>query len=357
MSFSLAFIAEHLGLEVFLPPGSAAAEDIEIIQIAALHDAKPQSISFLSDQKRLPELSSTAASAVIISAQQQSQCPIPALISNNPYLSYAQLTELFLPNHPATAGIHPTAVVADSAQVASSASIGPHVTIAADAVVAENCEIGAGSYIGHSSHVGANTVLAANVTLYSDVQIGQHVTIHSGTVIGAQGFGFAPTGKTGADQQAWQKIHQLGGVVIADFVDIGANTCIDCGTLSPTIIEQGVIIDNQVHIAHNCIIGRYTAIAGATSFAGSTVVGEHCIIAGACAIAGHIEIAAGTQIMGMSKVTGSIKQPGSYSSGTGSMPTSQWRKSAVRFTQLDQMEKRIKQLEKQIQQLSTDRND
>ena len=194
-------------------------------------------------------------------------------------------------------------------------------------------------------------LLSANVSIYRDVKIGQAVTIHSGTVIGAQGFGFAPTGDTAEGGTAWQKIHQLGGVVIADRVDIGANCCIDCGTLSPTIIHEAVIIDNFVHIAHNCVIGRNTAIAGSTSFAGSTTVGENCVFAGACAIAGHIHIAAGSQIMGMAKVTGSIKQAGSYSSGTGIMPTPQWRKSAVRFSQLEQMEKRIKQLEKQLTSL------
>jgi UDP-3-O-[3-hydroxymyristoyl] glucosamine N-acyltransferase len=169
--------------------------------------------------------------------------------------------------------------------------------------------------------------------------------IHSGAVIGADGFGFAPNFAAG-DAVGWQKIHQLGGVLIGDRVEIGANTCIDRGALEDTIIEDGVIIDNLVQIAHNVKIGKYTAIAACTGIAGSTEIGQHCTIAGAVGIVGHLRIADGVHITAKSLVTGSISEPGSYSSGTALTKTAAWRKSAVRFLQLESLFQRIRTLER-----------
>jgi UDP-3-O-[3-hydroxymyristoyl] glucosamine N-acyltransferase len=185
--------------------------------------------------------------------------------------------------------------------------------------------------------------LHSRVTLYHDVVIGDQVVIHSGTVIGADGFGFAPdfAGEGGG----WCKIHQLGGVVIGNRVEIGANTCIDRGALDDTVIEDGVIIDNLVQIAHNVKIGRNTAIAACTGIAGSTEIGQHCTIAGAVGIVGHLKIADRVHITAKSLVTGSIREAGSYSSGTALAPTAAWRRNAVRFSQLDSIFQRVRALE------------
>jgi UDP-3-O-[3-hydroxymyristoyl] glucosamine N-acyltransferase len=201
--------------------------------------------------------------------------------------------------------------------------------------------VGAGCYIGDDVEIGEATELKPNVTIYQAVQIGQGCLIHSGSVIGADGFGFAPTA------QGWLKIHQLGSVIIGNKVEIGANSCIDRGALDNTIIEDGVIIDNLVQIAHNVKIGRNTAIAGHTAIAGSTTIGSQCTIAGAVGIVGHLQIADKVHITAMSLVTSSITEPGSYSSGTAMSNTKDWRKNAARFRQLDELANRLQKLERE----------
>ncbi len=347
---SIADIASLLSLKLVMPSeGTSSSTDI-ISSIAPLGDAKQGEISFLSDPKYTDQLTSTQASAVIIKADQIELCSVPALISNNPYLSYAQLSGVFAQAVTQPLGIHASATIASSANIATTASIGPNVVVGEGVVIGEQSIIQANCVIGDGSVLGINCCLEANVTIYPRVTIGDHVNIHSGSAIGSQGFGFAPTGQFGDDALSWEKIHQLGGVTIGNHVDIGANTCIDCGTLSDTIIEDGVIIDNLVHIAHNCIIRRNTAVAGTVGMAGSTELGQNVIVAGGTSISGHLKIAAGTQFTGVSMVTGNIKEAGVYSSGTGLMPMKEWRKSAVRFSQLDKMEKRIRALEKQLKQ-------
>ncbi|EGG99231.1 UDP-3-O-[3-hydroxymyristoyl] glucosamine N-acyltransferase [gamma proteobacterium IMCC2047] len=183
------------------------------------------------------------------------------------------------------------------------------------------------------------------MTLYHGVCIGQNCIVHSGAVIGADGFGFAN------QQGKWEKIAQLGGVSIANDVEIGANSTIDRGALQDTVIETGVKIDNQVMVAHNVRIGSHTAIAACVGISGSTEIGSHCMIAGGVGFAGHLKICDRVFITAMSFVTGSIKEPGSYSSGTAMMPTPQWKKNSVRLKQLDELTKQVRQLEKQITKL------
>ena len=350
---SLASIAEYLALQCVTPKQGDFSGDELINSIAPLGSAVKGEISFLSDPKYIDQLSSTQASAVIVKADFVDQCPVPAIVSDNPYLSYAKISGLFARPLSQAQGVHSSATIAESANVSATASIGPNVVIGeqvsvgADSIILANCVIGDGSSIGDKCR------LEANVSIYPRVTIGHSVNIHSGTAIGSQGFGFAPTGQFGDEALSWEKIHQLGGVSIGNHVDIGANTCIDCGTLSDTIIEDGVIIDNLVHIAHNCIIRRNTALAGTVGMAGSTELGQNCIVAGGSSISGHLTIAAGTQFTGVSMVTGNIKKSGVYSSGTGLMPMKEWRKSAVRFSQLDKMEKRLRALEKQLKEQSS----
>ena len=263
------------------------------------------------------------------------------LILDNPYLGYAQISKWFDPAPQALAGVHPSAVVDKSARIGANVSIGPNVVVDADAVIADNCYLAPGCYIGARSQLGEGSRIRANVSIYHDVSIGSGATIHSGAVIGADGFGFAPDGSG-----SWQKIYQIGGVVIGDNVEIGACTTIDRGALGDTRIGNGVIIDNHVQIAHNVVVGDNSAMAAYSGIAGSSTLGRNCILAGDACLVGHIDVCDNVQVMARSLVTKSIEKPGSYSSGvTPLMETREWRKNAVRITQLDSMARRLKALE------------
>ena len=339
-SYSLNEIAEALELELV---GDGA---VRIYSIAPLTSAEDKDISFLSNAKYAAQLNETKAGAVIVTEEYKTSCNSPALIASNPYLAFARLTPLFDDLPELDSGIDASAEIADSAQIDKSVSIGANVVIGEDVVIGKNTSIEANTVIAARSVLGENCHLRANVTVYHNVRMGDNVRIHSGTVIGSDGFGNAPNDKK--TRPFWQKIHQLGGVVIGDNVEIGANTCIDRGALDDTIIESGAIIDNLVHIAHGCIIGENTAIAACVAMAGSTYIGKRCTFGGGVGIAGHITIADDVHVTGMAMVTGSIKEAGQYSSGTGLLPARQWRKAAVRFSQLDSMHLRLKKLEKSV---------
>jgi UDP-3-O-[3-hydroxymyristoyl] glucosamine N-acyltransferase len=337
MQYRLGDIARRLGLELIGDPS------LLIEGISSLVSASNKEISFLSNPRFIKNLADTQAAAVIVKPVYRDQCRSAVLLSENPYLSFAELTALFnnapklLAGIATSASIHPDADIHETVSIAANVVIASGVKIGAHTIIEPNCVIAEGSVIGENCH------LHANVTLYHQVQLGDWVNIHSGTVIGADGFGFAPANKAG---QGWAKIYQLGSVRIGNHVDIGANTCIDRGALEDTIIGNGVIIDNQVQIAHNCIIGENTAIAGCVGIAGSTLIGKNCTLAGGVGVAGHLEITDNVHVTSMSLVTGSILKSGSYSSGTAMMETKAWRKSAVRFSQLEKMLERIKKIEK-----------
>ena len=338
-------IAQQLDLEL---RGDAT---IGITGIAPLKTAGAGQISFLANPKFKKELQASAASAVILHPDMQDETDKPVLLSTNPYLAFARLTALFNDEPAVSAGVHPSAVVDTTAQVAASAAIGANAVIGAHVVIGEYSVIDANTVVHDRSVIGTHCHLHANVTVYHNVRIGNHVNIHSGAVIGADGFGFAPTGdKQG---QGWQKIYQLGGVRIGNHVEVGANTCIDRGALGDTVLEDGVILDNLIQIGHNCELGRNTAMAACTAVAGSSIIGANCTIGGASAIAGHLHIVDGVHVTGFTLVTGSITQPGSYSSGTAMMPTREWRKSAVRFSQLESLHRRVKNLEKNTPESSS----
>lgn len=335
---NLGEIARRLNLELVGDPQK------QINSIAPLAKADATQISFLAQAKFLKELGETLAGALIVKPEHQAQCPAGSaiLLSDNPYLSFAQLTALFDLAPKVTSGIHPKAIIDETATVAATANIAANVVVGAYAIIGEHVVIEANSVVSDFCVIGDYGHLHANVTIYHRVHIGTHVNIHSGAIIGSDGFGFAPN----ADK-SWQKIHQLGSVIIGNHVDIGANACIDRGALEDTLIADGVIIDNLVHVAHNCSIGNNTAIAACVAMAGSTSIGKNCTFGGGVGIAGHIEIGDNIYITGMSIVTGNLREAGVYSSGTALMPNKDWRKSAVRFTQLDAMHDRIKKLEKQ----------
>lgn len=334
MSLTIAQLAADLSLDV---QGSG---DSELSHVASLHRASVGSLSFLSNPKFLPQLAATKATAVIIRQEHAADCPCNALISKNPYLSYALAAQRIHPLSDAIPGIAPSAVVGENSQIASSAMIGPQVVIGNNVIVCERVIIGAGSVIGDEVTIGDDSRIDARVVLYRTVQLGKRCRIASGAVLGSDGFGFAN------NAGEWVKIPQVGSVTLGDDVDIGANTTIDRGAIDDTIVGNGVIIDNLVQIAHNVSIGDHTAIAGCAGVAGSTKIGKYCSIGGSANIVGHKSIADHTTITAQTFVTRSIKTAGVYSSGVPMQENSIWRKNFARFKQLNEFSKRLRKLEK-----------
>jgi UDP-3-O-[3-hydroxymyristoyl] glucosamine N-acyltransferase len=336
-SITLGQIADELGAELRGDPA------IEINGLATIESAAEGQLTFLSNGFYRRYLSDTSASAVLLGAELADECSVSCLVVDNPYLAYARLSSYFdNAPHPAP-GIHSSAVVAGTAVIHPDASIGANCTIMERASIGAGVIIDPGCVIGEGSVIGDNSRLWSNVTVYHKVTIGREAIVHSGVVIGADGFGFAP-GETG-----WEKIRQLGGVTLGDRVEIGAGTTIDRGALEDTRLGNGVKIDNQVQIAHNVVIGENTAIAGCTAIAGSTKIGKNCTIAGAVGITGHLQITDNVHITAMTLVSKSIREPGAYSSGTVMATSGEWKKNAVRFGQLDALVKRVAALEKALE--------
>ncbi|MBB3142284.1 UDP-3-O-(3-hydroxymyristoyl)glucosamine N-acyltransferase [Halomonas organivorans] len=334
-SLTLAEIATQLGA------GLRGDGECRVRGLATLRDAGPDQIAFLANRAYLKDLSGTRAAAVLLHPSHADECPTACLTLDNPYLGYAELSRLFDPlANREVYGIHPSAVVAEDATLGEGVSIGPQVVIESGVELAEGVVVGPGSVVGADSRIGAHSRLHANVTVYHGVEIGARVILHSGCVIGGDGFGFAHDGA------GWHKIAQLGGVVLGDDVEVGSCSSIDRGALGDTVIGEDVKIDSQVQIAHNVQIGAHSALAGCVGIAGSTRVGRHCMLGGGVGLSGHLTICDGVQVTGMSLVTNSIREPGVYSSGTGAMENAQWRRNAVRFKQLDDIARRLQRLEK-----------
>lgn len=335
-TYSLAELAEYLEAQVVGEP------QYQISTLASLQNATANDLSFIANPAYKKYLATSSAGAVLIHPDMADEFSGHKLLVANPYLAYARLTDLFKYTGQVVTGVHPTAVIGQNCKLGENISVGANAVLGEGVELADGVVVGAGCYVGDHSCIGANSRLAANVSVYHGISIGSHCLLHSGCVIGADGFGFAPH----AGQ--WVKIHQLGGVIIGNNVEIGAATCIDRGALGNTILGDGVIIDNLVQIAHNVVIGKNTAIAAHSAIAGSTTIGDNCTIAGAVGIVGHITITNKVHITGMTMVPGSITEPGSYSSGTALSPTKEWRKNAVRFRQLDNLASRLLKLEKKV---------
>lgn len=335
---TLGEIAAAVGLR--LQGGDAATI---ITGVAPLHRAKSGHISFLVHARYRRYLATTHASAVILSIEDAADCSAPALIADRPEVAYAQVAALFEPTLSGKSGIHPTAWVSPAAQVASDAWIGPHCTIESGAVIASGVFVGPNCVIGEQAVVGENSRLVAQVTICHRVRLGQRVLVHPGAVVGSDGFGLA------LDQAGrWLKIPQLGGVLIGDDVEIGANTTVDRGALEDTIIEEGVKLDNQIQIGHNVRIGAHSALAGCVGIAGSARIGRHCMLGGGVGVSGHLEIADRVQVTGMSLVAKSISESGTYSSGLTVEPNRVWNKISARLRHLDELFRRVTALEKII---------
>ncbi|MFC3394619.1 UDP-3-O-(3-hydroxymyristoyl)glucosamine N-acyltransferase [Brenneria rubrifaciens] len=316
--------------------------DLVITGVASMQSAKAGQITFLSDSRYREQLAETPASAVVLTEADLPYCQVAALVVKNPYLTYARMAQL-MDTTP-----QPATDIASSAVIAADASLGKQVSVGANAVIESGVQlgdgviVGAGCFIGKNVRIGAGTRLWANVTIYHNVELGEQCLIQSGAVIGSDGFGYAN------DRGNWIKIPQLGTVRIGDRVEIGASTTIDRGALDDTVIGNGVIIDNQCQIAHNVVIGDNTAVAGGVIMAGSLKIGRYCMIGGASVINGHMEICDKVTVTGMGMVMRPITKPGVYSSGIPLQPNKVWRKTAALVMNIDDISKRLKAVERKV---------
>ncbi|WP_434025978.1 UDP-3-O-(3-hydroxymyristoyl)glucosamine N-acyltransferase [[Pseudomonas] boreopolis] len=322
-------IAERFGLQVHGDGGVA------IHGVATLAHAGPGQLSFLANPRYRAQLADSRAGVVVLRADDAEAASGTALVAKDPYTVFAKIAALFDVPPARAAGIHPSASIDPSATVSPTAHVGPFASIGARSVIGDGCIVGPGCVIGEDCEIGEGSELIARVTLVTRVRLGKRVRVHPGAVLGADGFGLA------MDAGRWIKVPQLGGVVIGDDCEIGANSCVDRGALEDTVLEEDVRIDNLVQIAHNCRIGAHTAIAGCTGIAGSARIGRYCLIGGHVGVVGHLEICDKVVITGKSVVRNSIHEPGEYSSGTPLTDNRTWRKNAARFKQLDALARRI----------------
>ncbi len=326
--------------------------NLEVTGIAPLTDAGVSHISFLSNSKLRAQALQTAAAALIVSPADDEFIAAgytgARIVTPNPYVYFAKAAQYFysLTAIVPPAGIHPTAFIGEGAQIAASAHIGPKVVVEAGAVIGENAVIDAGCYIGREAVIGEGTHFFANVTFHAYCQIGARGIIHSGAVIGTDGFGFAN------EKGVYIKIPQTGRVMIGDDVDIGANTTVDRGALADTVIEDGVKLDNLIQIAHNCHIGAHTAMAGCVGMAGSTTVGKYCTFGGAAMINGHITIADHVNVGPSTMIPRSLTEPGTYIGYYPMSRPAEWEKSAVIVRNLSAMRDKVRALEKTIKTLT-----
>lgn len=334
-----AIISEKTGASV-----EVQGDDATVVKkVATLENASSGDITFLANPKYKKHLEQCQASAVIIDPKALDAWSDNALVMDNPYMGFAIVAQTLDTTPKQRAGIHPSAVIADDVEIPASTSIAANVVIESGAMIGENVQIGAGCYVGQGTIIGNNSRLWPNVTVYHGVTIGNDCAVHSQTVIGADGFGYAPQKVEG--NQHWHKIPQLGGVVIGDGTEIGASTTIDRGAIEDTVIGKGVILDNQIQIAHNVQVGDYTVIAGSSGVAGSTKIGRNVTIGGNCSIAGHLNIADGVFLTGRAFVIADIKEPGVYSSGMPISTNKEWRNNTARYRKLTDLFSRVKRIE------------
>jgi UDP-3-O-[3-hydroxymyristoyl] glucosamine N-acyltransferase len=320
---------------------------LRITGLGSLATAATGELSHLSTPSYRSLLADTRAAAVILREKDLEHWHGAALVTANPYLAFARATQLFARLPELADGVHPSADVAASAAVSASARLGPGVRVAAGAHIGPQVRLYANVVVGEGCAVGEGCVLMPNVVLYGDVRLGARCIVHSGAVIGADGFGFTP-----AEDGRLETIAQLGGVTIGSDVSIGACTSIDRGALDDTVIEDGVKIDNQVQIGHNCHIGAHSVICGCVGIVGSTRIGRHCVLAGGVGIGGDRPIVLCDRVVvsGMTHVSTSISEPGIYSGGVLHSRNRQWKKNALRFGRLDELHRRVAALERALKQ-------
>jgi UDP-3-O-[3-hydroxymyristoyl] glucosamine N-acyltransferase len=337
--FTLAVLASRLSARL------VGEGDTPIRGIASLGSAGPQDLSHLSSPAYRPQLATTNAAAVILREGDLARWDGPALVVDNPYLTFARASQLFAGPPELDAGVHADARLDPSARLGDGAHVGPGVVIGPRSRIGARVRLHANAVVGSDCEIGDDCVIMANAVLYDGVSMGARCVIHSGAVIGSDGFGFTPD-----ERGHLVAVAQLGGVRMGEDVSVGACSSIDRGALDDTIIEDGVKIDNQVQIGHNCVIGAHTVICGCVGIVGSTRIGRHCVLAGGVGIGGGapIELCDHVVVSGMTHVSASITAPGVYSGGVLHGHNLQWKKNALRFQRLDEMHRRLARLERAL---------
>jgi len=328
----LSAIATHVG-------GRLIGHDSEISGVSTIEEARGHEITFLSNPKYRDKAEHCAAGAILV--KEPLDTDLPQIIVDNPYLAFAATLTLLYPAKRPPAGIAPQAYVDGLAEVAAGATVYPYVYIGRGARVAQGVVIHPGCFVGEDTRIGEGTVLHPHVTLYDGCEIGARCIIHAGVVIGADGFGFA------WDGERHRKIPQIGRVIIGDEVEIGANCTIDRAALTTTAIGNDVKMDNMVHIGHNVTIGDHTIIVAQTGIAGSARIGSHCVLAGQCGVAGHISVGDGCTAASRAGITSDLA-PGKVVSGYPAMDHRQWLKCQNVYKDLPELVKRIRALERRL---------
>lgn len=334
MPVSLGELATRFGCELIGDP------DVVVSEVAALGNAGPGSLSFLSASAFKKQLSATQAAAVILRAADADDCPVACLISDNPYASYANMAALIHPPVEYAPGVHPSAAVAPTARIAATAHVAANAVVEDGAVIGEHSSIGPGAVVGPNCRIGEQCRLHANVTFVRDVVTGDRCIFHSGCVVGADGFGNAMT------PDGWIKVPQFGGVRIGSDVEIGSCTSVDCGAIDDTVIGDGVRLDNQIQIGHNVIVGEHTAMASGCAIAGSAVIGKRCMFAGMVGMAGHIEVCDDVIVNGKGMISKNITEPGAYASNFPIEPVRDWNRNVAMVRRLSKLSDRVTKLEK-----------
>ena len=336
MARSLGELAAQFGCELIGDPA------VTVSRVATLTNAGADHLSFFSNKTYRDQLRETRAAVVVLQPQDVADCPVAALLADDPYLTYALIAAELHAEPAHTAGVHQSAVVSSRASISSTATILANVTIEDDAVIGEGVFVASGAVIGQRCRIGDHSRVLANATLVQDVTVGERCIIHAGAVIGSDGFGNAKTGGV------WMKVPQVGGVMIGNDVEIGASTSIDRGAIDDTVIEDGVRLDNQIQIGHNAHIGAHTAMAALCGVAGSVVIGQRCMFGGQVGLVGHISICDDVLIGGATMISKSISQPGFYTGNFPGEKNRDWKRKVARFRRLEDLVNRVSELEELV---------
>jgi UDP-3-O-[3-hydroxymyristoyl] glucosamine N-acyltransferase len=340
MEFNAATLARFLQGEIEGDPG------ITVNTVAKIEEGHAGALSFLANPKYEHYIYTTLSSIVLVNKSFVPTAKVEATLIRveNAYEAFASLLRLVDQARPRKKGIHPTAIIETTATIGSDTYIGPY------SYIGENCSIGDGSsvypqaFVGDNTRIGKNCTIYPGVKIYHDCVIGDNCVVHAGSVIGSDGFGFAPQ-----SESEFMKIPQLGNVVLEENVEIGANVAIDRATMGSTIIRKGVKLDNLIQIGHNVEVGENTVMAGQTGIAGSTKIGKNCMFGGQVGIAGHLKIADGVKIGAQSGIPGDVGQENSVLLGYPAFEHKDFIRSHIVFKQLPELSKKLRELEKQIE--------
>lgn len=342
MEFNAAALAGFLKGEIIGDP------ETKVNTVAKIEEGHPGALSFLANPKYEHYLYTTESSIVLVNNSFVPSASVKATLIKveNAYESFASLLQLVDQSRARKKGVHPTAVIEPTAIIGMDVYIGPYVYIGENCFIGDECSIYPHVYIGDNSKIGKKCILNPGVKIYHDCFLGNNCVIHAGSVIGSDGFGFAPQSET-----EFMKIPQIGNVVIEDNVEIGANVAIDRATMGSTIIRKGVKLDNLIQIGHNVEIGENTVMAGQTGVAGSAKIGRNCMFGGQVGISGHLKVADGTKIGAQSGIPGDVKKENSVLLGYPAIDYKNFFRSSIVFRQLPELKRKIEELERKVDQL------